>query len=137
MRTELDGLEQPDGIEISAGSNITGVRVVFTYGTGSVRGEVKIEGGTLPDKTTLQLSIRSASGNNTGFNRSIEIDARNRFVIENIAPGDYELTLRATTSDYDEVSPNQPEKRTVTVANGSNVQVNLVYNVNGKKGSQR
>ncbi|MCM3869381.1 MAG: carboxypeptidase regulatory-like domain-containing protein [Pyrinomonadaceae bacterium] len=135
VRTEHDGLEQPDGIEITAGSNITGVRVVFAYGTGSIRGEVKIEGGTLPDKATLQLSIRSASGANTGFNRSIEIDARNRFVIENIAPGDYELTLGATGSNSDEVTSIQPVKRTVTVSNGAEVQVNLVYDV-GKKGSQ-
>jgi protocatechuate 3,4-dioxygenase beta subunit len=136
VRTELDGLDQPEGIEVTAGANITGVRIVFAYGTGSIRGEVKIEGGTLPDGTTLQLSVRSAPGDNRRFTRSLEIDARNRFVIENIPPGNYELTLRAATADPKEVSPIQPVKQTVTVANGAEAQVNLVLDVNAKKVGQ-
>jgi hypothetical protein len=137
LRTEHDGLEQRDGIELTPGSNITGVRVVFAYGTGSIRGEIKIEGGTLPDETTLRLSLRSASRDNQGFDRPIEIDARNRFVIENIAPGDYELMLFATSSDPDEDTSIPPVKRTVTVANGAEVQVNLVYDVSGKERGQQ
>jgi protocatechuate 3,4-dioxygenase beta subunit len=135
VRTELDGLEQPEGIEVTAGANITGVRLVFAYGTGSIRGEVKIEGGTLPDGTTLQLSVASAPDNRR-FTRSLEIDGRNRFVIENIPPGNYELTLRTVTSDSKDVSPIQPVKQTVTVANGADAQVTLVFDVNARKGGQ-
>lgn len=135
VRTEFEGLEQPEGIELTAGASITGVRLVFAYGTGSIRGEVKIEGGTLPDGTTLQLSVNSAAGNNRRFSRSLEIDARNRFVLENIPPGNYELTLRAATSDPKEVSPIQPVKQTVTVANGAETPVSLVFDV-ARKGAQ-
>ena len=135
VRTEFEGLEQPEGLEVTAGANITGVRLVFAYGTGSIRGEVKIEGGTLPDGTTLQLSVSSAPGSNRRFTRSLEIDARNRFVLENIPPGNYELTLRAATSDPKEVSPIQPVKQTVTVANGADAQVSLVFDV-ARKGGQ-
>ena len=135
VRTELEGLDQPEGIEVTAGANITGVRLVFAYGTGSIRGDVKIEGGTLPDGTTLQLSVRSAPGDNRRFTRSLEIDSRNRFVLENIPPGNYELTLRATNSDPKEVSPIQPVKQTVTVANGAEAQVSLVLDV-ARKGGQ-
>ena len=53
VRTELDGLDQQDGIELTAGAQISGVRLVFAYGAGSIRGEVKIEGGVLPEGNNL------------------------------------------------------------------------------------
>jgi 5-hydroxyisourate hydrolase-like protein (transthyretin family) len=135
VRTERDGIEQPEGIELTAGANITGVRVVLAYGTGSIRGEIKIEGGTLPDGATLQISVRPTAGDIKGLNHSVAIDARNHFVIETVPPGSYELTLRAITSDPKESSSIQPVKQTVTVANGSESQVTLVFDV-GKKGGQ-
>lgn len=137
VRTEIEGLDQPEGIELTSGANITGVRIVFAYGTGSIRGEVKIEGAALPDGTTLQLSVRSAPGDNRRFTRSLLIDARYRFVIENIPPGNYELTLRANASDSAEASPIEPVKQTVTVANGAETPVTLVLDVNAKKGGQQ
>jgi hypothetical protein len=133
VRTELEGLEQPEGIEVTAGANITGVRLVFAYGTGSIRGEVKIEGGTLPEGAALNLFIRSTADSRR-FTRSVEIDARNHFVLENIPPGNYELTLRATPRDQKEGSPIQPVKQTVSVANGAETQVSLVFDVNRKGG---
>lgn len=136
VRTEIEGLEQAEGIELTAGANITGVRVVFAYGTGSIRGEVKIEGGTLPDGTSLHVSVQAAPGENRRFTRSLEIDARNRFVIENIPPGNYELTLGARTADPKSPSPIQPVKQTVTVANGAEVPVTIVMDLNARKGGQ-
>ena len=93
VRTELDGLDQQDGIELTAGAQISGVRLVFAYGAGSIRGEVKIEGGVLPEGTTFQLSMRSSTGENRRLNPYIEVDARGQFVSENIPPGTYELSL--------------------------------------------
>ena len=136
VRTELDGLEQPEGIDVTAGANITGVRIVFAYGTGSISGEVKIEGGTLPDGTTLQLSVRSALGDNRRFTRSLEIDARNRFFIENIPPGNYELTVRAAMLDPKAAPLFEPVKQTITVANGVEAQVTLVVDLTAKRGGQ-
>jgi protocatechuate 3,4-dioxygenase beta subunit len=135
VRTELEGLEQPEGIEVAAGANVTGVRLVFAYGTGSIRGEVKLE-GSLPEGMILQLNVRSAPGENRQFNRSPEIDARNHFVLENVPPGNYELTLRATTSDHKDASSIQPVKQNVTVTNGAEAHVTFVLDVTSKGGSQ-
>jgi len=48
VRTELEGLNQEEGIELTAGAHITGVRLVFAYGSGKIRGEVRVEGGSYP-----------------------------------------------------------------------------------------
>jgi hypothetical protein len=132
VRTELDGLEQPEGIELTPGGNVTGVRLVFAYGGGSIRGEVKIEGGALPEGITLQLTVKSA-GDNRRFTRPLEIDGRNRFSLGNLPPGNYELILRAINADSTEAQIPQV-KQTVTVSNGAETPVTLVLDVSRKGG---
>ena len=73
VRTEVDGLDQPDGIEVAAASQIKGVRLVFAYGTGSIHGDVKIDGGSVPEGTMMSLTLRSAPPNNRRFTRQLEM----------------------------------------------------------------
>jgi hypothetical protein len=129
VRTEVDGIEQREGIEVNAGSKITGVRLVFAYGTGSIRGEVRSESGSLPAGQTLQVVIRSATGGGRSFSGGV--DARGHFVVENIPPGSYEMSVMTfgpdrTTSTY------APTPRTVNVESGP-VQVVLVVDFAAKK----
>jgi len=50
LRVEHDGIVRPRGLEIKPGEQASGVKVIVSYGTGSVRGEVKVENGPLtPD----------------------------------------------------------------------------------------
>jgi protocatechuate 3,4-dioxygenase beta subunit len=139
VRTELDGVDQPDGIELTAGAQINGVRLVFAYGTGSVRGDVKLENGPLPEGTLIMVAIRSAAGDAHRFNRATEIDARLHFVVENIPPGNYELVVHAVTQTEGgkPVPPTELLKQNVTVANGAEVKVNLVVDLAPKKGGQQ
>lgn len=136
VRTEFEGMDQPDGIEITAGAQITGVRLVFAYGTGSVRGDVKIENGPQPEGMLIQVIIRSPQGDARRFVRMTEIDARLHFVVENIPPGNYELVVRGITPTK---VATQVEllKQTVTVANGAEVKVNLVVDFAARKGGQQ
>lgn len=129
VRTEVDGIEQREGIEVNAGAKITGVRLIFMYGAGSIRGEVRSEGGILPAGLTLQVIIRSATGGARQF--SGVVDARGHFVVENIPPGTYEMSVVTfgpdrTTSTY------VPVPRTVNVESGP-VTVVLVVNFAAKK----
>lgn len=129
VRTELEGLEQTEGIEVTAGAHITGVRLVFSYGTGKIRGEVRVEGGELPEGTTFFVSLRAVAGDpKKQGESSIEVDARGHFLAEGIAPGTYELTARPRTA-----IPVEAATRTITVANGTETQVILVVNLAGKK----
>jgi protocatechuate 3,4-dioxygenase beta subunit len=127
VRTEVDGVEQREGIEVNAGSKITGVRLVFAYGAGSISGEVKAEGGTLPAGVTLQVVIRSASGGR----QSGSVDARGHFVVENVPPGAYEVSVVTFGADRTP-STYTPVPRTVNVESGP-VQVVLVVNFAAKK----
>lgn len=132
VRTEFEGLNQPEGIELTAGAHITGVRLVFAYGTGKIRGEVRFEGGALPEGTGLAVSyhaLGAEAGRPTHF---IEVDGRGHFLAENVPPGTYELTV---------LTPKQPPAfepvtRTITVANGAETQVILVVNLGRKVGPQ-
>jgi protocatechuate 3,4-dioxygenase beta subunit len=128
LRTELDGVDQPEGIDVTAGAHITGVRLVFAYGTGRVRGEVRVEGGTLPEGTIFGVSLLAAGGGTGKASRYIEVDARGHFFAEEIPPGTYELTLTVRGN----TPPFEPVKRTITVANGAETQVVLVVTP-GKK----
>ena len=129
VRTEVDGVEQREGIEVGAGAQITGVRLVFAYGSGSIRGEIRAEEGALPAGLTLQVSIRSASGGARRF--SSVVDARGHFVAENIPPGTYEMSVVTIAQDRT-ASTYAPVPRTVNVENGP-VQVVLVVNFAVKK----
>lgn len=131
VRTEVDGLEQQGGIEIAAGAQINGVRLVFVYGTGSIRGEVKIESGSLPDGMVMQVGVRSTSGDARKFSRIAELDGRLHFLIENIPPGTYELAVRGITRSPG-VKPVEFLKQPVTVANGVEAKVILAVDVTTK-----
>jgi protocatechuate 3,4-dioxygenase beta subunit len=129
LRTEIDGIEQREGIEVDAGAQITGVRLVFAYGAGSIRGEVKAEGGVLPVGLTLQVILSSASGGARRF--SSVVDARGHFVVENIPPGSYEISVVTFGPDRT-ASTYAPVPRTVNVESGP-VHVVLVVNFAAKK----
>jgi hypothetical protein len=116
-------------IEVNAGAKITGVRLVFAYGVGSIRGEVKSEDGTLPAGLTIQVIIRSASGGARPFSGAV--DARGHFVVENIPPGAYEMSVMTFGADRT-TATYAPVPRTVNVENGP-VQTVLVVNFAAKK----
>jgi protocatechuate 3,4-dioxygenase beta subunit len=136
VRIEVDGLQQQGGIEVAAGAQINGVRLLFAYGTGSIRGEVKVEGGPVPDGMIIQVLVRSTSGDARKFNRMAELDGRLHFFSENIPPGNYELIVRGITAGTKPGAPVEFQKQTVIVANGVEVKVNLVADVSATKGSQ-
>jgi hypothetical protein len=137
VRTEVDGLEQKEGIEIAAGAQINGLRLVFAYGTGSIRGEVKIEGGSLPEGISLRVILRSAA-NESRPNRGAELDSRLHFILEYIPPGSYEVVVTGVTQSPG-VKPTPPVeylKQSVTVANGTETRLNLLVDLTAKQGSQ-
>lgn len=135
VRTELDGLDQPEGIEVTKGAQINGVHLVFVYGTGVVRGDVKIEGGTLPEGTSLRLMLRSPASDSRKFSRYVPIDTRNHFLLESIPAGNYELYLQSATRDQKAPPFFEPVIRPITVANGTEVQATLVLNLAKKAGA--
>ena len=129
-RIERDGAPLTDGLQVNAGETITGLRIVLVLGTGTIRGEIKVEGGTLPDEVGLQLRAKTTS--KTGNDGYGNIDARGKFLIENLSPGSYELVVEtyARRPPYGKPSVTlQSNAKTVQVTNGQDQTVNLTVTI--------
>lgn len=134
LRVERDGVEQRGGVEIRAGEQVSGINVVFGYGTGIIRGQVNVEGGALPEGSSLAVSIYHAGGKPLQMMAAVP-DMRGRFAFEGLLPGDYELHL--ATMFPASTGGRQPRpklvRQTVSVANGVEAQVTFVIEMNDPK----
>lgn len=135
VRVERDGIEQKNGIEVGSDEEITGVKVVFAYGTGSIRGQVKVEGDDITAGTMMFLNIRRAGTNQPLNRRTPTVDSRGRFVIDGLPAGEYELSLIFQTKPAAPVAGgptiiSKDVKQTVTVTNGTESQVTMLVDLN-------
>ncbi|HKG61441.1 MAG TPA: carboxypeptidase-like regulatory domain-containing protein [Pyrinomonadaceae bacterium] len=90
LRIERNGEELKQGIEIKPGEDILDLRVMIADGTGVIRGQVKVEGGTLPAGARITASISNKLHFANGY---AQVDQDGRFVISGLAAGTYELAL--------------------------------------------
>jgi hypothetical protein len=127
LRVERDGVEQPDGIDVQPNEQISGVRVIITPANCAIRGHVTIQGDA--QGASVWVSARSLKGEAVGSNGSTRVDGKGDFLIENLAPGDYEIeagVMRPGTGRERNIST----KQLVTVTNGAPAEVNVVLNLN-------
>jgi len=94
LRVEREGVVQPRGMELKAGEETTGLKIIVSYGTGSIRGEVKVENGPLPQGGRIVVWIKKLGDTESNF-RPYNLDARGHFLIEGVAAGSYELNVNA------------------------------------------
>ena len=130
LRVEREGVVQPRGIELNADEQqIAGLKVVLKYGTGSIRGEVKVENGPLPAGTRLMVWIKKVGETGRTF-RPYTPDLRGHFLIEGVAAGEYELNVNAN------VPGREPPRATqmVTVTEGRDSDVVITLDLKAKPG---
>jgi protocatechuate 3,4-dioxygenase beta subunit len=133
LRVEHNGRVGPNALEVAPGEEASGVKLVVGAGTGVLRGEVKIEGGELTGLHLL-LSFRPTNASVDTPLDPADIDARGRFLIQNLVPGEYELTIGPYTAyvvgdgaGAKLTRSRMPTvKRMVTVVAGGESQVTLV-----------
>jgi protocatechuate 3,4-dioxygenase beta subunit len=131
-RIERDGVLQNEVVEIQPGENASGVRIYLAYGTGAIRGQVKFEGGTLPGDVMMFVSLtrEGVRGGNSG-----QVDARGRFLVENLAAGTYEVMLQVVSIVSTNSRRMLPEQRqTVTIADGAESEVLFTVDLSQKDG---
>ena len=130
-RVEREGVAQRE-IEVTAGAQVTGVRVVIEYGAGSVRGLVKIENGSLPENARMSVNVRRV-GETSGEMQSVaQVDSRGRFFIEGLPTGEYEFILQAFI--YADPPRRFPSvKQNVTVTSGVESEVTFTFDLNAKQ----
>ena len=149
-RIERDGAEIRNAIEIRRGEPVTGVRIVVVQTNGTIRGQVEITGGKLPEgwelniwatpieTTTSNQGVPAFYTNETG---SAVADEKGRFVIERLIPGEYELRLavmeRVSQSMTQGVEGIDEITQRVTVKSGVETPVNLTLDLSRKKREDR
>jgi uncharacterized GH25 family protein len=127
-RVERDGVVQPNGIQVQTGENINGLRVVAAYASGSIRGVVKMENGTLPANGYLVIvlsKVGDPNWNNDGGGTAA--DARGHFLIEGLATGAYEVTVTAYVPEWRQRA--RTTKQMITVTDGAATDVMLTIDL--------
>jgi hypothetical protein len=109
-RIERDGVVQANGIQVQNGEHISGVRLVMTFSSGSIRGVVRFENGTLPPTARMMVQTMKV-GDQTPIPRGGEVDARGHFLIEALPAGSYEVRVLAYAPEW-----QQQRRRPVTSA---------------------
>ncbi|HEX4945144.1 MAG TPA: carboxypeptidase regulatory-like domain-containing protein [Blastocatellia bacterium] len=138
LRIEREGVELPREVELTAGEQMTGVRVVMGYGTGVIRGQLNVVGGTLPPEARFVV-FATKQGSNTirGPNGDIQVDARGKFLVENLLPGEYDVRLiPAGTPGAPPMRQVRIEPQRVMVGAGE-ATVTFTLNLSEKKEGQQ
>jgi len=126
LRIERAGADVTNGFEVGVGEQVTGVQVLLSYGSSTIRGTVAIEGGILPPGSRVMVGVRRV-GSSTNL-RTVEVDVRGRFVIEGLADGDYGLALTVYPVPASLQGRSLPSQ-TVTVSNGSEQEVTMILDL--------
>lgn len=128
-RVERDGAVLLSYLEIKEGETITGIRLVVVQGTGTVRGVVKIENGSLPSGGYLNVRL-AKPGDGNRYMRPAQVDARGHFVIESVPPGVYELWATVYGPN---MQPGQTAKRDITVQEGPAPEVVITLDMSAPR----
>ena len=113
IRTEQNGVPVPRGIEVKDGEQVSGVRIIVSYGTAILRGSVNING---PVADGMRIFARLTKPTTPPQQLAmVPVDARGQFLMEGIPVGVYEISVTTFTPNSKTVTT---AKREVTVVEG-------------------
>lgn len=128
-RIDRDGVPLKQNFELK--ESISGLHVVIDYGTGSIRGTVSFEGEPAITDSRMYVSCRREDAREV---TGAQVDARGHFIIGNLAPGRWEVTLQVSSLTPRPPRGIPPQKQIVNVANGSEAEVTFVVSLTPKPG---
>lgn len=131
-RIEHDGVAQRE-FEITPGAQVTGVRLVFAYGSGSIRGLVKVEGDAASAVRRMMVAARPATQGVTLQIQPVQVDSRGHFLIEGLPTGEYDVVLNVYPNTGGQPpGPVRPQivRQKVSVTNGIESEVTFTFNPN-------
>jgi hypothetical protein len=119
-------------IELAAGQNISGVRIYIQFGTGVLKGDVKIT-GTLPPDALMFVALQTA--NQPGQVASAQIDSRGHFIVSGIPAGTYDAVLQVIPmgAGFANGVP-KPLRQNVTVTADTESQITFTLDLTRKEG---
>jgi len=129
-RVERSGVEMRE-FDVAQGEQITGVRLVFTYGTSVLAGRVEIRGGALPSGTqvTVRLVRDGSSPEEWWFAKQAKVDARGQFSIEGVSQGNYKVYLMIFTNDPDSQRTFPTIEQSVFIPDDTRQEITLVLDL--------
>jgi hypothetical protein len=139
-RIERNGKLTQTGIDVGAGEQVTGVRIVMVYSELAIRGELKVVGGALPEGFKLSVTARRIDQPAQAL-LSADVDARGQFFIESAPPAEYEVGLFARLSplikqlDQQTMRLISSLKERIVVAGSNSQPVVLVIDLSRKEGN--
>lgn len=130
IRVEHNGIVHPRQIDLQPGQNISGVRVFVAYGTGVVRGQVRVDGGTLPNDAMLYVNLQGEPDR-----YGAQVDSRGNFVIKGIRAGTYEAVLQVNSWGAQTLPRGfaRVQRQSITVAEGAETQVIFTLDLTPKE----
>jgi len=134
IRMEHNGAEVND-LDIAAGDQVSGMRLVFGYGTAVIAGRIEIKGGLLPQTAILNVSADrdSSAPNDLKFGKGARVDERKQFVIEGLAQGTYRVRLHVYDTATGEPIKVPSTEQTVTIAGNARQEITLVLDLTRKE----
>lgn len=132
-RVERNGVEIKE-LDVTPGEQITGVRLVFTYGTSVLSGHVEIKGGALPPNTQMTVSVvrEGSSPDEWWYAKQAIVDAQGKFSIEGVSQGNYKAHLIVFTYDNDS-QPKYPKvEQSVFIPDNGGREITLVLDLTKK-----
>src|SRR5262249_42463649 len=139
QRLEIDGQPVRGPIRLEEDQQLSGVRIVMTYGSGVVRGQVKSQNGEAPKGFCFEVYTSREQDNvqgNTVFPYRAQVSAGGQYSLEDLPPGDYELMLLAKPCATEKFPEIPPLKHRVRVGNGTEALVDFVVDLSAKKLNQ-
>jgi hypothetical protein len=133
LRIERNGVEQHDGILVQPNEQITGLRVIVTQADCVIRGHVTVQGGPLPADSETYAFARSTTSTHDGNYFPFPVDTKGNFVIEGLAPGDYEVEVKSFNREGTQEKQIGPSRQSVTVVRGIPAEVSLVLDLSTTK----
>jgi protocatechuate 3,4-dioxygenase beta subunit len=128
LRVEREGFAIPNSIEVRSGDTITGIRLVLTDKTGTIRGQINFTGGGLPEGVRLSAFVhQDKESSSPGYNETVVIDKKGRFVIEGLMDGEYWVILNKGPEDGSSASFAGSQR--VQVARGTETQVTFTLDL--------
>lgn len=130
-RVEYNGPVPNRQLELSSGQDLSGVKIYVAYGTGVIRGQVKVEGGTLPPGAEFRISVNRPGEAGRSYGQA---DSRGRFLIRGVSPGTYDVFLLLVSFGSAPL-PNgfqRPQRQTVTVVEGTDTEVFFTLDLSRK-----
>ena len=126
---EGDPIEIAEGQTGAEGQNhdppreISGVRITIATASSVIHGQIKVEGGTLPEGALAAVSVVMLPASDHSPYAGAQVDADGRFVIRSLVPGQYLIRAAAYTNPPMNVLARASE--TVSIADGQDASVTL------------